>query len=350
MKMFTHEQFITWAQALDAGSISCATAYIREIPPLLLQKYAKFLQSLYSITVYGSIVDDATSNQWEANKLSITASTLLTQTLAHNLLQNLFGMSELGRLLYAHRAPFTHLRPYLDTPLLVYPLSEPNPDGSRQVQLWTSVSGSPRLAHLAAYGGVPLNLEPFPGEGPHHGQLAFNWGDIFLEVKSPEVAYIHLGRADDHIRLGGTDVGNINALRYEQELWSVVASRFGAAASRWAVDAIQLFRSNASCTALVVQLARLGQADLQLDDATFQELASAVEALNAKMQLGKGRRVYPGKRMLVVILGGGVYGPGAETLAGERPQLMMTHKRTLQRWKNAQIFKKWLDQLDFSEP
>ncbi|KAB5589738.1 AMP-binding enzyme [Ceratobasidium theobromae] len=108
-QLCSHQQFI-----------ACATAYIREIPPSALKTYAPFLQTLCTITVYGSVVDEAMSAQWEANKLPIAASRSSRPTKL-TLSQNLFGMSELGRLFYSRRAPYT--------------ISEPNPDGSRQVQL-----------------------------------------------------------------------------------------------------------------------------------------------------------------------------------------------------------------------
>lgn len=259
----------------------------------------------------------------------------------------------------ASRAPFMHLRPFPDVPPpLVYPISDPNPDGSRQVQLWYSISSSPFIAHLAVEGGVPLKLEPFPGQGPHHGELALNWGDVFLQVQtksagSSKTAYVHIGRTDDFIRLGGTGQGNLNASVYELELWPVIQSRLGATTRTggWIVDAIQLFGGNMACTALVVQLRRTSQGEVaEMDAGIVRELAGAVEEVNGKLKYGKNTRVHPGKRMLVVALGGGVYGSGAERLADARPQLMMTHKRTLQRWRNIQIFKPWLDGLEFDEP
>jgi hypothetical protein len=268
-------------------------------------------------------------------------------------------MSELIRQMYASRAPFTHLRPYPDVPPpLVLPVSDPSPDGSRQVQLWHSVSTSPALAHLVAQGGVPLKLEPFPGEGPHHGELAINWGDVFKEVRvasriGSETVYVHLGRADDQIRLGVSGMANINASAYEFQLRSAIEShlggRSGTCGDRWILDAVQLFGSNRPCTSLVVQLRPSSQEEGSgLNEDLLQKLCSSVEEVNEKLKLGPRIRVHHGKRMLV-LTSDSVHGPGAERLQGEFPRLMVTHKRTLQRWRNVQTFKPWLEGLDYSE-
>ena len=54
--------------------------------------------------------------------------------------------------------------------------------------------------------------------------------------------------------------------------------------------------------------------------------------------------------MLIVTLDGKAYGPGVSDLGGKVPQLIVTHKHSLQRWKNVEAFKSWLDRLDYSEP
>lgn len=265
-------------------------------------------------------------------------------------------MSELERLLVAPRTPFTHLRPFPDAPPpLVHPISDPNPDGSRHVQLWSSISTSPILAHLIARGGVPLKLEPFPGEGPHHGEPAFNWGDVFLEVKTPlsETAYVHLGRADDRILLSHSVRDNISASVYENELFSRLCSG-SVSSSGWVPDKVQLFGSNMECTSMVVQLRGLSQGETRdLEDSTLQEISKAVEEVNSQLKLGPKERVHTQKRLLVVTLDDATYtayGPNSERAYAEQLQLSVTHKRTLQRWKNTQIFRPWLDGLDFSGP
>jgi hypothetical protein len=261
--------------------------------------------------------------------------------------QNLFGQSELDRLLIAPRAPFTHLRPFRDAaPPLVAPISATEPDGSRQVQLWYSPSMSPILAHLLAEGEVPLKLEPFPGDGPHHGELAVNLGDVFREVQlGPERAYIHLGRADDHIRL---DVDDLNAAGYETRLLCAIESRLKTYRLGWMLDAVQVFGSNYPCTALVVQLSRSGGGELE--ESVLHGIYGSVDEVTKEMQLGPQARVHTGKRVMVITSDGRAYGPGAEKLVGERVRLNMTHKYTLQRWRNVVTFKPWLDGLDYSEP
>ncbi|KAB5589737.1 Potassium voltage-gated channel subfamily H member 2 [Ceratobasidium theobromae] len=326
---FTSEHLVDWARGLDVGGITCSTAMLRNMATSTVEANAEFLQSMYLIRITGSALGDAKSALFEKHNIPVT---------------NIFGMSELVRLMSASHAPLTHLRPFPDVPPpLVVPVSEPDADGLRQVQLWHTASTSPALAHHMAYGGVPLKLEPFPGEGPHHGEAALNWGDIFQEVRvgststSSEIAYMHIGRADDHIRLGGTGRGGITASKYELELGAMVEAQLG-----MTPDAVQLFGTGYSCTALVVQFA-------QWSNEAMDKLASVVEQVNANQGLERNVRVHPGKRMLVVGLDGIVCGPGAERVQ-ECSRLMVTHKRTLQRWRNVQAFKAWLDGLDFGEP
>lgn len=262
--------------------------------------------------------------------------------------------------MYAPIAPYTHLRPFPEaSPPLVLPISDPEPDGSRQVQLWYSLSTSRHLAHLHARGGVPLKLQPFPGKGPHEGELAADIGDIFKEVRVPssastgfDVTYVYLGRSDDRIRLAVDEGWDIIASTYEVELWSAIDLRLRSRGHQWILSAMQLFGTDMLCTALVIQLSLAGQAwgEVELGQDIVQDVYSSVEEVNHRLKLGPRVRVHPDKRMLIITSQGGMYGPGTDRFQEEMPALMVTHKHTLQRWKNVQSFKPWLDGLDFSEP
>lgn len=208
---------------------------------------------------------------------------------------------------------------------------------------------------MAARGGVPLKLEPYPGEGPHHEQLAFNWGDIFREIRVPklgvegetELVYLHLGRADDTLRIASND-SDVNASEFEAELRTLLEPRL-AELGGWHLDTLQLFGSNLPSTALVVQL----QGEKHPDELLVRSLREGVEVANTKMSLTGSLKVDPHERMLVLIRnaqGSGVSyaGVGARN-APEWDDLYLsqTHKHTLRRWKNVQTFQPWLDQLNW---
>jgi hypothetical protein len=199
-------------------------------------------------------------------------------------------------------------------------------------------------------------LEPYPGKGPHHGELATNWGDIFREIRVPkpgtegetELVYVHIGRADDTLRItsNGTD---LNASGYEAELGSLLEPRL-AELGGWRLDTLQLFGSGLPSTALVIQL----QGEKTWDEALLQNLREGVDDVNAGLGLAWPLSVNPYKRMLVVVTdakesrvtytGDGI----GDTSRWKDLYLLQTHKHTLRRWKNVQTFKPWLDQLDWN--
>ncbi|CAE6452836.1 unnamed protein product [Rhizoctonia solani] len=166
---FPSSHFIGWAKGLDIGAVVCSARFIRDALISGSQENINFLQEMYNITVGGSALDETTTTLIEKYKLKFV---------------NIFGCSELGGLLLARRPPYTHLRLFPGSSPLVLPVSNAEPDGSRQVQFWYSCSNSPPVAHLHAKGGVPLRFEPFPGEGPHKGEQAVRWDDIFKEINS----------------------------------------------------------------------------------------------------------------------------------------------------------------------
>ncbi|CAE7208503.1 unnamed protein product [Rhizoctonia solani] len=331
------KQLIPWARALDVGSIICSPRFLREIPIEEFETQAQFLGSLNSITVSGGPVDSSMSTLFEKYRLPIT---------------NLYSTSELGGGLSAKLPPYTHLRPGLRGPPLVFAISEPDLDGSRQVQLWHALSTSTHLAHFHACGDVTISskLEPFPGEGSHKGELAFNTNDIFLEVKDKEsgVAYIFLGRGDDMIRITG--YADMNASQFETEFISTIDTRWkqgqGQGQGRkWMLDAVQLFGNTLPYTALVVQLCSSSRERVKLGQEELQELYEAVGRVNETLALGH-LSVDARKRMLVVTSEGEAYGPNSASVQGLR--LEVTHKHSLQRWRNVQTFKGWLEGLEGS--
>ncbi|KAG8704361.1 hypothetical protein FRC08_002269 [Ceratobasidium sp. 394] len=325
-----------WIETLDIGGMVSAAFNVRDI--LLVDVHTELLQGLYAISMIGSIVDERLSDLISLKGLKVT---------------NTLGMSELGRLLYANRAPYTHLRPYPDFPP---PLAVPIPDdpashrdkpSGREVQLWYLVDSCPQLAHIALCGGVPLKLEPFPGPGPAHGHLAMNLGDVFYEIEDKEQAgylYVHVGRIDDYLRLSVDDL-DINASKYEMEVRSLIESGLGGSGSGWRLDAVQMFGSNLPKTALVVQL--LGEGEGEVDEEVVRMIRRAAETANDQLGLvHAGVRIDPVKRLLVTTPGSR-RGGGARLGFGHL-RLSYTHKRTLRRWQNVKIFGPWLEQLDWT--
>ncbi|CAE6520716.1 unnamed protein product [Rhizoctonia solani] len=342
---FPPSQLLDWAVALEVGAISCTSGLVRSIPKAKFEVHAGFLQTLYSFSFTGSSMDNALSQMFEELKIPIT---------------NLYGSSELGRILQGSRVPYTHLRPFRGaSPPLVHPISEYGADGSRYVELWFTPTMSPRLAHNLARGGVSMKLEPFPGEGPHHGELAVNLEDIFQELtihnaSEPETVYVHVGRNSDQVRLGAGGVGSVDAALYEVTLGSQINARIGRSGScPWTLDGVQLFGNNMTCTSLVIQLC-LDQSQPHATDLQksfpIDDLYKSIEETNDALGLTGRRRVHTGKRTLVVSSDGVfMYGEGSGRLAGLCSLLSLTHKRTPKRWENNLKFKPWLDGLDFSE-
>ncbi|CAE6412017.1 unnamed protein product [Rhizoctonia solani] len=342
-------RLIDWAIALDVGAIATSTGIIRLIPEATYRAHAKFIQSLYSFNFGGSAFGNALSQLFEELKFPAT---------------NMYGSSELGTILVTSKPPYTHLRPYRGIPPpLVHPISEYGPDGSRYVELWFTPTMSPLLAHHLAHSSNPVKLEPFPGDGPHKGELAFNLDDIFQELTisneselKSETVYIHLGRHTDEVRLGEGGFGSVNGALYEATIGHEINTRISrSGGSPWTLDSVQLFGNNMSRTALVIQL-RLDQ-DLTgsygsnpLKGPPIHEIYESVEETNNLLGLTGCERVHTGKRTLVVSSDGTLlHGPGSERLAGSLFSLSMTHKRTLKRWENVCKFKPWLDGLDFSD-
>ncbi|CUA76998.1 Potassium voltage-gated channel subfamily H member 2 [Rhizoctonia solani] len=325
-------QLITWARALDVGGMLCAPRFLQQSLASDFEDNSSFLQSLYMVVVCGSAIDDSTSALIEKHGLKF---------------MNAYGCTEMGGVLYTTQAPYTHLRMPITLAPLVHPISDIEPNGSRQVQLWHSLSTSPQLAHLYAKGGVPLQIEPYPGTGPHAGKPAVNLGDVFEQVRLPpnsdsEFAYVHLGRSDDVIKLSGGGGWNMNAAPYETRIRSLISSR----QIGWTVDTVQLFGGNLPCTVLVIQISPSGE--MQNADA-IPDLGSLVTEANEEFKLESRKRVHIQKRLLV-ITPNDVRGPDAAYIRENRIRLSTTHKHTIQRWKNVQTFRVWLDRLDFSEP
>ncbi|KAF8750326.1 hypothetical protein RHS01_09371 [Rhizoctonia solani] len=205
---FDPSVFVDWAKTLDVGAITCSSGLVRQIPAAMLETHAEFFRSLFSFAFTGSSLDCASSSVFERLGIFIT---------------NIYGSSEFGRILNSSNAPYTHLRPWGDTPApLVRAISEYASDGTRYVELWISCKTSLRLSHHLSNGGVPVKLEPFPGDGPHKGEPAINLEDIFQERtivnesnSKIETVYIHAGRHSDQLRLSGKGYGNIDAASYE---------------------------------------------------------------------------------------------------------------------------------------
>ncbi|GAB1526536.1 hypothetical protein RhiTH_009703 [Rhizoctonia solani] len=347
---FDPSVFVDWAKTLDVGAITCSSGLVRQIPAAMLETHAEFFRSLFSFAFTGSSLDCASSSVFERLGIFIT---------------NIYGSSEFGRILNSSNAPYTHLRPWGDTPApLVRAISEYASDGTRYVELWISCKTSLRLSHHLSNGGVPVKLEPFPGDGPHKGEPAINLEDIFQERtivnesnSKIETVYIHAGRHSDQLRLSGKGYGNIDAASYEAALMSELSSRMGQSdcCYPWTIDAVQLFGGNMPCTALIVQLgsdpglAEPSGTDL-LQDFVAGPLYKSVVETNQTLGFISAQRVHPGKRMLLIGSSGTIlHGPDVERLSGSCP-LSVTHKRTPKRWENVCKFKPWLDGLDFSEP
>lgn len=277
------------------------------------------------------------------------------------------------------RPPYHYLRPYPDIPPpLTVTMSGDGSDAHedsdttqrRLVQLWTLVSSHPRLASIASVPVIQINIEPYPGPGPAHGQPATKWGDLFYELRIPldpankhlpdvlspdggvtELVYVHAGRADDHIRLScGED---LNAFEVETALG--VALRAGLEGlDGWELATVQVFGTNRPHSALVVQLQRVADEGSAAEE-VVQTVREAVKAVNQQQQLPKEAEIDAYKRMLVVTTSGEHlkiaddenWNTQVEQSISKCGDLTLsqTHKHTLQRWRNVKKFEPWLDQV-----
>ncbi|KAF8755541.1 hypothetical protein RHS01_05041 [Rhizoctonia solani] len=215
---FDPSVFIDWAKTLDVGAITCSSGLVRQIPAAMLETTRSFSEVCFHC-LYWISLDCASSSVFERLGIFIT---------------NIYGSSEFGRILNSSNAPYTHLRPWGGTPApLVRATSEYASDGTRYVELWISCKTSLRLSHHLSNGGVPVKLEPFPGDGPHKGEPAINLEDIFQERtivnesnSKIETVYIHAGRHSDQLRLSGKGYGNIDAASYEPHSCPSLALRW----------------------------------------------------------------------------------------------------------------------------
>ncbi|CAE6463157.1 unnamed protein product [Rhizoctonia solani] len=345
---FPPSQLLDWAVALDVGAMTCPAGSTRLIPKAIYEAHAEFLRSLFSFSITGSAMSDALSRVFEELKIPIT---------------NVYGASELGRVLYASKPPYTHLRPSRGaSPPLVHPVSDYDTTGSRYVELWLTPAMWPSLAHYLATGGFPIKLEPFPGDGPHKGELALNLGDIFQEVtvsntpdSTTDTVYIHVGRHTDEIFLGEGGFGRINGALYEAAIEYEINTRIGQSGTcPWTLNGVQLFGNNMPCTALVLQLCPnqnlIGTCGADpLKNLPIRELYESVERTNDSLGLTGRKRVHTAKRTLIISSDGTfMHGEGGERLSGTCT-LSLTHKRTPKRWEDVCRFKSWLDGLDLSE-
>jgi hypothetical protein len=229
---------------------------------------------------------------------------------------------------------------------------------ARVVQLWTTVSSHPRLAHMAAQNEAALTIEPYPGPGPAHGQPATKWSDLFYELRIPhnpsytggvdgetETVYVHAGRMDDHIRSSSSG-GDLNAFEVETALSTSIRSKLEDLVG-WDLDVLQVFGTNRQHTALVVQLRRIGSEDsdeASLHETVVTNVRRAVEEVNHELNLPEETRIDTYKRVLVVTESGQCFNEEGNEGASEDDRLTLstTHKHTVQRWRNAQTFEPWL--------
>lgn len=166
-----------------------------------------------------------------------------------------------------------------------------------------------------------------------------------------ELVYIHLGRADDHIRISSYG-DDFNASEFEAELRSLLEPRL-AGLGDWRLDTLQVFGSNLPRTALVVQL----RGEKIPDEALLHSLREGVKSANVKLNLTGPLKVDPYRRMLVVTrdangsISHGVSYAGAGVINASKwgsLWLLQTHKHTLRRWRNVKAVEPWLDGLDWN--
>ncbi|KAG8719119.1 hypothetical protein FRC08_003600 [Ceratobasidium sp. 394] len=355
-------EILDWLVASKAGQVVTPALYAREMLGLAFnpdgtikqEEWAMAMRGLNSLGITGSDVDSVLSELFV--KCNVKA-------------MNLFGTSELGGLLLSTRPPYHYLRPYPDIPPpLAVPLFD-SPSSTnhkfildagecsvvsqpRLVQLWTLVSSHPRLAHMVAENNAPLEIEPYPGPGPLHGQPATKWSDLFYQVQitrdpaaNPEVAYVHAGRTDDFIRLSSSE--GINASEVELALSAAIRAKLDGL-NGWELDIDQVFGTNRPHTALVVQLRRLeAGTGASSSERVIEDIREAVEGVNKELKLIKEVQIDAYRRVLVVTESGELLGQGKyeKVFEDTQPILSMTHKHTLQRWINVQTFEPWLEQV-----
>ncbi|KAG8718168.1 hypothetical protein FRC09_013064 [Ceratobasidium sp. 395] len=352
-------EILDWAVASKTDHLFTMAPQAREMLRLAFDEngspkdpnWAAALSRLESMAVTGTNVDQELSDLFV--KCNIKAT-------------NTFGNSELGGLLSGSRPPYNYLRP---TPGAPSPLIMPydhdtklsTTDGQlthpRTVQFWTLVSTHPHLSHNLVQGNMPVDIEPYPGPGPEHGQPAVKWGDLFHELHVPldspaadgsttEVVYVHVGRENDYI--GTSDGRGLSAFEVEAAISQVLETDLQRI-DGWSLDAVQVFGSDRPHTAAVVQLRRD-------EDRTFstEQVVSVVQKAivdtNEKLKLPESIRIDAYSRLLIISSAGERIGPSPTKTEGKattKPDgtLALTHKRTIQRWKNNQTFGEWLDEV-----
>ncbi|KAG8784629.1 hypothetical protein FRC12_018463 [Ceratobasidium sp. 428] len=332
-------------------------------------KWAAALSRLESMAVTGTNVDQELSDMFV--KCNIKATVCLISTVSQNMIsfhlpKNTFGNSELGGLLSGSRPPYSYLRPTPGAPPpLIMPydhdtklsMTEGQATHPRTVQFWTLVSTHPHLSHNLVQGNMPVDIEPYPGPGPEHGQPAVKWGDLFHELQVPldspaaegsttEVVYVHVGRENDYI--GTSDGRGLSAFEVEAAISQALEMDLQRI-DGWDLDAVQVFGSDRSHTAAVVQLRRD-------QDKTFstEQMISVVQKTivdtNERLKLPESIRIDAYSRLLIISSTGERIGPSPTKTEGKattKPEstLALTHKRTIQRWKNNQTFGEWLDEV-----
>ncbi|KAG9122037.1 hypothetical protein FRC07_001755, partial [Ceratobasidium sp. 392] len=354
----TSSEILDWMVASEAVQIVLPPLYAREMLRLAFnsdgttkqEKWANAMKGLDSFGTTGADVDSALSELFV--KCNVKA-------------MNLFGTSELGGLLISTCPPYHYLHPYPDIPP---PLSIPVSDGASStnhelllntegctivsppqlVQLWTPASSHPRLAHMVAENSTLVDVEPYPGPGPMHGQPATRWSDLFYELQitrdstaSPEVVYIHAGRTDDFIRLSSND--GVRASEVELALSAAIEAKLDGLGG-WELDVVQVFGTNRPHTAAVAQLRRAATVESPSGQ-VVTSIREAVGDVNKELKLIEKVQMDAYRRVLVVTESGECLSEGSyeESLKGTQPVLHTTHKHTVQRWVNAQTFGPWLD-------
>ncbi|KAF8755546.1 hypothetical protein RHS01_05044 [Rhizoctonia solani] len=165
---FSSSQLIDWAKTLDVGAIACDAGQVCQMPRTTLAEHAGFFRGLYSFTLSGAAIGSSLSKSLEELDIRITVCVSRRSqppTISYKI-TTLHTTSALPR----HALP------------LVRPLTNFGSDGSRNVELWLRLANFAPLAHHQTHKGAPIKLEPFPGDGPHKGEYAFNLGDVFQEL------------------------------------------------------------------------------------------------------------------------------------------------------------------------
>ncbi|KAG9127067.1 hypothetical protein FRC07_000790 [Ceratobasidium sp. 392] len=313
-------------------------------------EWAAALSRLESVAITGTNVDQ------ELSDLFVKCNVKATNT---------FGSSELGGILTGARPPYNYLRPTPGAPLtLITPYDDTkhntNEDQSahaRTVQMWTLVSTHAHLSQNLVQGHMPVDIQPYPGPGPEHGQPAVKWGDLFYEIRVPldspapdgsttELVYVHIGRENDYI--GTSDGKGLSAFEVEAAITRILETELQRTGG-WTLDAVQVFGSDRPHTAAVVQLQRDGDQGYSTEQLVSAVQKAVIDA-NEKLELPESIRIDAYNRLLIISSTGERIGPSPTKSEGKvamKPNstLALTHKRTIQRWKNNQRFETWLDEV-----